>query len=467
MQNSEPLAFLGWAVIVVSMFAIIVPILRGRSDALTFWNMFLMGGIIFIGIGCLEVVYGTFEWAELKWFQPSRKDVQILVLGTILFYITVFSTYYLLDGPIQKFTGRFLNKWPPSTLSVTLLMVGLMCAITVGALLSRGIIFVGPLLINVSQKVVVFAVVFTFCHWYQNKRQLPMLGLFLGVFCYCLLFAMVIYIGRRLMMSIVGVPLICMYWLKWRYASPKRIVLVMAAAAAFVFCTTVFYSTFRHARSINSPDATRSFSTVFDAMMATGLTDVIDHIQGNTLHFFSQYTMHYSLLTIHLVERGDIPVEPLNTIKFVFSYPIPRAIWPNKPDALGGRIVRDVLQLTANTNWGLGFVAHGYQEGGYVVIAFYGFLVVVLIRVLDDAMRRQPDNRFLLATFCAGAPHVLGLVRGDICTMTVEILEAFAFVWIVGLSFRFVFGTEPAQNRTAVPRPPFESLGGQAYLLKR
>lgn len=467
MQNCEPLAILGWTVIVVSLFAIIVPILRGRSDALTFWNMFLLGGIIFIGIGFLEVVYGTFEWEELKWFQPSRKDVQILVLGTILFYVTIFSTYYLLDKPIQKFTGHFFNKWPASSLSVTLLMVGLMFAITVASLLTRGIIFVSPLLINVSQKVVVFAVVFTFCHWYQNKRQLPMLGLFLGVFCYCLLFTMVVYVGRRLMMSIVGVPLICMYWLKWRYATRKRIVLVMAATATIVFCTTVFYSTFRHARSIHSADAKRSFSTVFDAMMSTGLDDVIQHITGNTLHFFSQYTMHYSLLTIHLVEAGDIPVEPLNTIKFVIAYPVPRAIWPNKPDALGQRIVRDILQLSVSTNWGLGFVAHSYQEGGYVVIVFYSILVVVLIRTLDDAMRRQPDNRFLLATFCAGAPHVLGLIRGDICTMTVEILEAFAFVWIVGLSFRFVFGTEKTQNRTTGPRPPFESLGNQAYQLKR
>jgi hypothetical protein len=177
--------------------------------------------------------------------------------------------------------------------------------------------------------------------------------------------------------------------------------------------------------------------------------------------------MHYSLLTIHLVERGDIEVEPLNTIKFLISYPIPRAIFPGKPDALGGRIVRDVLQLPVSTNWGLGFVAHGYQEGGYVVIVFYSFLVVVLIRVLDDAMRRQPDNRFLLATFCAGAPHVLGLIRGDISTMTVEILEAFAFVWIVGLSFRFVFGTERTQNHSTLPRPPFETLGTQAYQLKR
>ena len=172
-----------------------------------------------------------------------------------------------------------------------------------------------------------------------------------------------------------------------------------------------FYSAFRHARTIHGADSHRTFSTVFDAMTSIGLNDAINSVTKDTLHFFSQYTTHYSLLTIHLVESGEVEVEPLNTLKFLISYPIPRAIWPGKPNALGGRIVQDILRLPVATNWGLGFVAHSYQEGGYIVIVLYGFLAVVVIRLMDDALRRMPDNRFLIATFCAGAPHVLGWAR--------------------------------------------------------
>lgn len=442
MPNTEVLLPLGWTVILVSIAAMVIPVMRGRADAVTFWNLFLLGGITFIGIGCLEVVYGTFEWKQLQWFTPTRKDVQVFVIGTIVFYAAVFGTYYGLASPVHKFTGYFFNKWPPDSLSLTILLTAFALAVTVAALVLQRIVFFGPLFTNLSQKVIIFAVVFTFCHWYQNKRQLPMLGLFLGVFFYCALFAMVTFVGRRLLMSVAVAPVICMYWLKWRYASPKRILIGMAAAGFVLFAAASFYGAIRHARSIHGVDTARTFSGVVEVIKDTRPDDVVNYLETNSLHFFSQYTVHYALLTIQMVDRHELPVEPLNSIKFLISYPIPRAFWPGKPTAMGLRIVTDYLRLGVPTNWGLCVVAHGYQEGGFIVIALYGFLIVIVIRLMDDAMRRFPDNRFLMATLAAGAPHVLAWPRGDTTTMSAEILEAFAFVWIAALASRFVFGTE-------------------------
>ena len=204
MQNCEPLLPLGWAVIIVSTLAIVVPILRGRSDALTFWNVFLVSGVTFIGIGCFEVVYGTFHWEELQWFQPTRNDVQIFVIGTILFYTSIFTSYYLLSKPIGAFTKRFFNKWPPVSLAFTILLVAVAIAISIGTIAASSVFFIGPLFSNISQKIIVFAVVFTFCGWYENKRQVQLLVLFAGVFAYFSLFAMVSFVGRRLLLSVVG-----------------------------------------------------------------------------------------------------------------------------------------------------------------------------------------------------------------------------------------------------------------------
>jgi hypothetical protein len=438
----------------VSTLAIVIPILRGRSDALTFWNIFLVGGVNFIAIACFEVVYGTFHWEQLQWFQPTKKDVQIFVIGTILFYISIFATYYLFSKPLQGFTSRFFNKWPPNSLTLTISMVAAAFAVSIASIATTSVFFIGPLLLNISQKIIVFAVVFSFCHWFQNKRQVQFLVFFLGVFAYFSLFSMVSFVGRRLLLAVVGAPVICIYWLKWRYTSPKRILAGMVIAGVLTVGVASFYSAFRHARTIHGANANRTFATVFDAMVSTGVSDAVDYVTKNTLHFFSQYTGHYALLTIHLVETRDLEVEPLNSLKFLATYPVPRAIWPGKPNALGLRIVRDVLRLPVETNWGLGIVGHGWHEGGYAVIVLYGFLMVVVIRLMDDAMRRHPDNRFLLATFCAGAPHVLAWTRGDTCTMSAEILEAFAFVWIVGIAGRFIFGTAPAQNQLPMPNGP-------------
>jgi hypothetical protein len=461
MQNCAVLVPLGWAIIVISTLVIIVPILRRTGDAATFWNIFLLGGIVFIGIGCLEVVYGSFDWPQLQWFQPTRKEVQIFVIGTILFYISVFVTYFGLSGPVDQLTRGFLNKWPPNSLPLTLSVVAAALAVTVATFLFTGVFYLGSLFTNISQKIVVFAVVFTFCHWYQNKRQLPMLALFLGVFAYCGLFAMVTYAGRRMLMSILAAPLFALYWLKWRYYSPKYILAGMAIAGTLVFLGTGFYSTFRHAREIYGSQANRSFANVIKAMTSTSLNDEITYLKNSSLHFFSQYTVHYSLLTIHLVESHEVEVEPLNTIMFVATYPVPRALWPGKPASLGVRIVNDVLRLNVATNWGLGIVGHGWHEGGYAVIILYGVLMVIVIRLMDNAMRRHPDNRFLLATLVAGAPHMLAWTRGDTFSMSAEILEAFMFVWILGVAGRFLFGTESRQNRPTV-RQPYQPFDGQA-----
>jgi len=466
-QNSGPLLPLGLAVIVISTLAIIIPVVRGKSDALTFWNIFHVSCITFIGIGCIEVVYGEFHWEQLQWFQPTKRDVQILVVGTILFYISVFTSYYLLAKPIRGVTGRFLNKWPPNSLALTLLMVALALIATIGTLATTNIFYLGNLMLNLSQKASVFAIVFTFCHWYQNKRQLPLLFLFLGLFIYLALFVMVTFVGRRLIMSIVIGPLVCMYWLKWRYSSPKTIFAGMVIAGLMTFSVALFYSSFRHSSAIWGKEGERSFANVLKAVEQTSVQGMVDYFTSQSLHYFSQYTQHYSLLTIHLIEAREIEVQPLNTLAFLATYPVPRGLWAGKPQALGGRIVTDVLRLSAQTNWGLGIVGHGWHEGGYAVIIFYGFLMVVVIRLMDDAMRRHPDNRFLIATFVAASPHVLAFTRGDTVTMSTEILEAFAFAWLVGTMGRFMFGTERQTGPTGGAMPPLDYRTGQVYPAKR
>ena len=467
MQNSGPLLPLGLAVIVISSLAIIVPIVRGKSDALTFWNIFHVSCVIFIGIGCLEVVYGEFHWEELQWFQPTRNDVQILVIGTVIFYLTIFASYYLLTKPIQSVTGRFLNKWPPNSLTGTLLVVALALVVTTGTLATKNVFYVGNLMLNISQKASVFAIVFTFCHWYQNKRQLPMLMLFVGLFIFLALFVMVTFVGRRLLMSIAMAPVVCMYWLKWRYSSPKTILAGMLVVGFLTFSVALFYSSFRHSTAIWGQHGDRSFSNVVKAIESTSLEQMVEDFTSQSLHYFSQYTQHYSLLTIHLVESREIEVEPVNTLKFLATYPVPRALWPGKPGALGSRIVVDILRLNASTNWGLGIVGHCWHEGGYLVVVLYGFLIVVLIRLMDDAMRRHPDNRFLIATFIAAAPHVLAFVRGDTITMSTEILEAFAFAWLIGITGRFMFGTDTRGSLTGTLRSPLDYRGGQIHSAKR
>jgi hypothetical protein len=443
MDNSGPLVPFGIAIIVISALLIVVPYLRRRADALTAWNLFLLGGAIFMGMGCLEVAYGIWHWPELQWFQPTRQEVQTYMLGVCAFYATLLVSYYLLRLP-RKISAAFLNSWPPMTTGLLIFILSVNGLLSVASLFSRGVFFVGPLLFNISHKAVLFATVFSFCHWYRNKLQLPLLALFLGILGYAALYSIVAFAGRRLVLSVLVAPLICMYWLNWRYASPKKSLLRLGMVALIAVAVTAFYSSFRHFDvSKDSESGERSFASAIAALKTTSASAAMAQVRGDFLHYFAQYCGHFSLLTIHMVQTGEIPVEPVNSLIYLAGYPVPRVIWPGKPEPLGIRIVYEFLHLPYHTNWGLGIVANGYQEGGFVVIMLYAFLVVVLIRLVDDSLARQPENRFLLAMFCASAPHFVTMIRGEPCVMVSEIGEAIAYAWILGLVGRFMFGTAP------------------------
>jgi hypothetical protein len=179
------------------------------------------------------------------------------------------------------------------------------------------------------------------------------------------------------------------------------------------FCAAVAYTSFRHFDKGRQGDVDRSFAMTWQAIKNAEMGESFRSVSHNMMFYIAQYCGQYSLLTIHLVDGGQIEVQPLNTLAFLASYPIPRAVWPNKPQSLGIRIVSEILRLPYSTNWGLGIVANSYQEGGLVVTVLYAFLLVVGVRLLDDALVRQPNNVFLLGILCAAAPHYLALVRGS------------------------------------------------------
>jgi len=465
MQNSGPLVPFGLAVIALTAVLIVVPYLRGKSDALTAWNVFLLGVAIFIGVGCLEVAYGYFHWPELQWFQPTRGEIQRYMLGASIFYATLLFTYY--KFPLARSIGaKVWNKWPPVSVGMLLFVLAICLILSAAAFASTQAVFLGPFVRNVSHKGAVFATVFSFCFWYRDRRNPLLLALFLGVLCYACLFAMMVFGGRRLLLSVASSPLICLYWLRWRHLSPKSNLVRLGLATMVALGVTAFYSTIRHYRSQSEERAT--FARLAESLHSTGFKKAVQEVSGNTLHYFSQYSAHYSLLTMRLVDDGTVPVEPLNSLAYVFAYPIPRAIWSNKPTSLGGpRLINDILHMPYHTNWGLGAVGDGYQEGGMAVIALYGFLAALGIRILDDAMRRQPDNVFLLAILCASAPHLVAWARGEVSIMTTEILEAFLFAWGLSLMCRFLFGTVNSTNMTGSPNHVFGHRRAPAGLVRK
>jgi hypothetical protein len=409
---------------------IVVPYLRGRGDLVTGWNFVLVGCACFIGVGCLEAInppelvferYVSFEFPDSEYKAALLRN--LCFMACLLFF------YFAL--PIGKKFGsrRFRNSppWSPTLYGAVLLVCGLMVAIAV-ALMIVDIGFIREVFTNLGHKGAVFAVTFAFYAWYRNRGNLALLGLFLVLFVGAVLYVMTVAHGRRLLLCVMFAPIAVMYWTSWRYKSRPRVMLMGSLALSLVILVGLWYQTFRfYNRHLETE---RSFANTIQAASNVNWQGMQEQ-----LHLWKQYiaqhSFQYSMVTHRLVEIGELQVHPLNSIKFVLSYPIPRRYWAEKPEPLNMLIVRDTLKLPQKTNWGCGVAGQVYYEGDWYALVIYAALLVVMVRVIDEPLKREPNNPFFIAMCANASLFLITLIRGDMGVHTNEVLECFLFVWLL------------------------------------
>lgn len=451
MQNSDPLVWYGTALILIMSGFIVVPYLRGKSDLPTAWNILLLGLIMFTGVGCYEVKYGDFPWPQLQWFQPSKQEVQWYMYASTTFIVVLMLCYYY--NPLARAVGRrVLHRWPPETLPMMLFVIAFCIGLAVLSLATQDIFFVGLVLNQLSHKAVVFACVFAFMLWYRHRLNMFWLAVFIGVFLWACVFAMLLFAGRRLLLSVFLGPVLCVYWTHARYWRPTRCIAVLGCAAALILVVSIGYSSFRWF-SRGQFGEERTVENVIKQIRNVGNNSVGEGFFANKLHYFSQWSTHYSLLAERYVNTGELVPKPFNTLRFLLSYPIPRRIWPEKPEMIGVTMVRDIVGYKY-TNWGIGIAGHGAYEGGIPALMLYAMLCAFGIRMLDDPMRDQPTNPFLIAMMATAGPHIVALPRGDFGNMVMDSAEAVVFAYVLGVICRVLFGTRRAPHQIINRSPP-------------
>lgn len=439
MDNSGPLVPFGIAIIVIVGLFIAVPFLRGKSELLNAWNTLLLGVVIFAGIGSLEVKYvPTLGWEQVQWFQPNVKEVRWYMFATSAFIITLLAAYYL-NWPAKRFAARRFQKWPPNNAAVAFYVIGFCVALIVASIVLKNVTFVGRVMFELAIAGVPAAGVFSFALWYRNRLNIAWMLLFVGVLASTALYAMYVSAGRRLLLSVVLGPILYLYWNQIRYWKPLRVISAVSIAAVVILAVSVFYASFRWYDF--AAREKRTVGGLVQKMREAGhKEDAFALFLKNRLTYFSQNNGHLALLTQRYISQGSLTPIPLNTLRFLLTYPVPHNLWPGKPEVIGLTITRDVARVP--TNWGLGIAGQGAFEGGIPALMLYAVLLAFWIRILDEPLRCQPSNPFLICIHAAVLPHVVSICRGDMGIMMIESIEGVLFVFILGLTCRAIFGTQ-------------------------
>ncbi|MFO0789350.1 MAG: hypothetical protein U0805_07830 [Pirellulales bacterium] len=444
MINSGPLVPFGIAVIVFCAALIVVPFLRGKSELLTAWNMLLVGVMIYAGFGSLEVRYvNGFAWEFLNWYQPTKHEIQWYMMAITAFIAALVIAYYY-NGPAKRFAERRLRTWPNMNPTATFFVLGCCAVIVAISFASRRSLFLGPIFFNLGQNGAVFACVFSYALWCRNRVNVATLGMFVGVFLCAALYAMLASGGRRLLISMFLAPIVCEYWFNVRHWKPVKTLTAVGIAAVAVLAVTTVYSTFRWYNLAGQEE--RTVGGLIQQLAKAKSNGLISTLVSTRLSYFTQQNGHYGLLAQRYVDLGIMPPVPLNTLRFVASYPIPRKLWPDKPEVVAIRICR--VSNIFGTNWGVGIVGHGAYEGGILALMLYGVMFAFLMRIFDDPLKLQPTNPFLIAIQASALPNILAIPRGDMGVLIITIAFPILFAVIAGIACRTLFGTQ----RNFVPR---------------
>jgi hypothetical protein len=424
---------------------IAIPYFRGKTDLLTAWNVLLMGIGMWVGFGCLEVRYGTWFWPNLQWFEPSRHEVRWYMLMTTVFIASLLVFYY--GVPIGKRkASSWLQKWPPLN-GPTYLFVLVLCS---GVALAAAVIppnnFVGLVLFQLSHKAVIFASVFSFLLWYNDRVNVAWLVLFIGVFLFASIFSMIVSPGRRMLLSVFLGPILCFYWVNARHWKPRNTIAALSVAMIAIFVVSLVYSSIRWYNRGPFKEERNASTVIAQLRGLRQRENLFQNLLANKLNYNAQNNVNYALLAKRYVDTDQLTPVPLNTLRFVLSYPVPRRVWKNKPQPLGIVVPHDLARIPS-TNWGLGPAGHAAYEGGAFALMLYAMLVALGIRMMDEPLRLQPNNPFLISLHAAALPHVAGFARGDFGVMTTETLECFLFAIALGIACRIMFGTERASPR--------------------
>ncbi|MEM1212184.1 MAG: hypothetical protein AAGI68_07780 [Planctomycetota bacterium] len=420
----------GVVFIVVFTGLILYPTVRHGNDLFTVRNLFLLGGIPFVGFAAITHA-NTHLSDHLADYQTAT--YWRYFISITLFYTVLLLVYHKTQWP-QRVAGKRLLNWPQITPIALLMIVPVVLVMSA----IRVVRIPVPVLFELSgllgDKLPMILVVLVLAGLLVDKGNPLLWALLVVAVTVSLVLGFYGSIGRRNLVALVAVIPFSLYWFKLRYAPRKQL---LAWTAVFMIggaLVVVGYGSVRH--TIHGMDMTLGNTWKLVERLPSGI------INGDWDTILQQDTVDTSLVSIEFYTgRFEHAVSPFHSLYFVAVNPIPRRFFPDKPIGLGYLLPQVHYNLYGSqATWGPSVVGHAYHEGGMWMILVYAVLAGLAVRIADELLLRQSNNPFVVAAVAVSAGHIIGWVRGDIGTFTIQILSVIVATLLLAAIAGLFFG---------------------------
>lgn len=418
------LLFSSWLTLIVIMAVLVRTFIQRRQELLSIRTFFLLGFIYFYSTAGILYASGFGEAA------PSHGQTT-LAAGMILFL----AAYFV--GEWFGRAGRGLAKYVPSTpinpsSPALLVTISVLIVIAFGSLIfARDQFTIFKLLIFEFRVPFAATAVGLATYFLLAKRFNPFAwSVFFMVLAVAAVTTLAATAGRRGVLSVLLAIFWMWYYFRLRFNTRAVIAAKVAIPAAVGMFLLLGYSSVRH--QIDTGEATAG-------TRAQQMLQVITNPRINVDAMVANLNQDTPYNTVFIMEHYPdyFTKDFLEGALYVIVHPIPRALWPDKPQGLGVDIQK---QMRAQANLAPGIIGHGWAEAQWIGIIYYGLFFGFLVRVLDEAVRRNLSNPFVIAVLGCYLGNVFALTRGDTPLFFVHLFAGSAAVFFLLFMLRLLFG---------------------------
>lgn len=422
------------ALIGICVYRIWADTTRGTYDLVCLRNIFLLGFIIFQLVSGALILF-TENYLPYPLTNPDATGLYYALLSTV--FLGVFLIVYSRPLKTNRLT-RFIPRTAGFPTAGKLLMLALLTtAAAVGLKYGLRIPLIGILANYVGNAMGAAAAVII--GWYWAPRFLNPAAA-IPSFTLLLINAASAVQGsssRRDIIAVFAGFIWGVYFSKVRFMRMRSYLPTLGVVSMIGIVVVASFTSVRGSGS----DRDRSPMEHLQAMLAgtdlvRGLYDLGTGQQaaGISMWIMDTHPESYSF-------RGPA------TLTYLYELPIPRMLWPEKPNPLSIEIpkmarVRGVGY--GEFNVGPGVIGQSYSDFGATAVVLYALLLAIMIRFADDLVWRSPRDIFVIAAVGSGLGQVLAIPRGDVSLFTFVFLVGFAGTYACMLVFAKVLRLEGA-----------------------
>lgn len=396
---------LGWISLLIGATVVAVvawQIKTGRHPILSARNFFLAGFMVYQITSAAISFFSGVYW-ELSLQSPAGTGA--LYLGWVVIFLLVMHFVYELKWFTCGIPKKLAKPDPiPAPITMMTLAVGFLIVGYVFRLVFQFIPVIGVLGTMVGVTLATAAAGMACWVWAKQIFNPARAAFAMTVVALATGLALFRTFGRR---DLVSVAVVCLWGAFHGHFKKQNLGRMFLPFTGVGLAGLIVISAYTSVRTHESRErgGVAQIMSLLQADVLHGMTDVFS---GQGAAAISMWLME---------SRPDnYPYDTLHSLRYVTTNIIPREWWPNKLESLGISMVPEaaIVNKASGFTVGPGMMGHIANDNPWLALVLYAALMGAFLRILDEMVRLQPDNPFVVIPVGVALGEIVAIPRGEL-----------------------------------------------------